>query len=233
MKDTSNSGFLEPVLGEQPSGAYPLTLLTYAALKPLGLDEKARSEYASFLDYAADAGQVSGTKYGQLPQGYVPLGDALRAQTRAAAQQVRTLTTTTTTTTTIAPTAPATSTPGVSSSGPRPPVTPQPARPAVTTSSVPAATGETTTTVPTSTTTTVPTSTTTTVPTSTTTAVRPTTPATGGPASKYAVVAFGASALAAALVSLELTKRARKVPSAGGSTSAGLDVVAGGVASGS
>ncbi len=48
----------------------------------------ARSDYAAFLDYAAGAGQTSGVLLGQLPRGYTPLPEELRAQTSAAAKTV-------------------------------------------------------------------------------------------------------------------------------------------------
>ncbi|MEY4230031.1 MAG: hypothetical protein RLZZ362_880, partial [Actinomycetota bacterium] len=102
MQDAGD-GFLRPALTSQPASAYPLTLLTYAALKPLSLDEQARREYAAFIEYAAGPGQIPGSKFGQLPIGFVPLPPAQQAQARAAAETVRTLqpaTTTTTTTTT-------------------------------------------------------------------------------------------------------------------------------------
>jgi hypothetical protein len=81
-------------------GAYPLTQLTYAAIRPLGLDATAREQYAAFLDYAAGPGQVvpkaepgkvGGLKIGQLPPGYAPLSPALEAQTTQAAATIRTI----------------------------------------------------------------------------------------------------------------------------------------------
>ena len=84
-------GVLEPATGSVSPGAYPLTTVNYAAIAPLALDAQARTEYAAFLDYASTAGQVSGTKLGQLPPGYVPLSPDLVARTAAAAQTVRDL----------------------------------------------------------------------------------------------------------------------------------------------
>ncbi len=84
--------FLEPSPATAPPGAYPLTALTYAAIAPLGLDATARREYAAFVDYAAGPGQEPGYEYGQLPPGYQPLPDGLRAQGRAAATRIRDLT---------------------------------------------------------------------------------------------------------------------------------------------
>jgi hypothetical protein len=72
-------------------GAYPLTALTYAAIAPLALDTQARSDYAAFLEYAADPGQVPGLERGQLPAGYAGLPSDLRAQTALAAVTVREL----------------------------------------------------------------------------------------------------------------------------------------------
>ena len=77
-------------LAAAPS-AYPLSVLSYAMVKPLNLDPAARSEYASFLEFAAGDGQISGIEPGRLPQGYAPLPQALRTQTVEAAQTVRTL----------------------------------------------------------------------------------------------------------------------------------------------
>jgi hypothetical protein len=71
--------------------AYPLTVLTYAALKPLSLDATARSEYASLLEYVGGDGQTPGLEPGRLPQGYAPLPEALRNQTIEAAKTVRNL----------------------------------------------------------------------------------------------------------------------------------------------
>jgi hypothetical protein len=69
--------------------AYPLTTLSYAAATPLTLDKTARSEYASFLDYAAGPGQQPGVEPGRLPVGYAPLPKGLRDQTLAAATLIR------------------------------------------------------------------------------------------------------------------------------------------------
>ena len=91
MIPSNVAGVLEPGLAVGNENAYPLTSLTYAAIAPLGLDSKARTEYAAFLDYAAGAGQESGSRLGQLPTGFVPLSADLEAQTVAAAQTVRDL----------------------------------------------------------------------------------------------------------------------------------------------
>jgi hypothetical protein len=93
------------------AGAYPLTLLTYAAAEPESLDATSRQNYANFLHYAAAAGQTAGVAIGQLPSGYAPLPAALQAQTDAAAATILNPpaqgTPTTTTTTTSPPAQPA------------------------------------------------------------------------------------------------------------------------------
>lgn len=70
-------------------GGYPLTMRTYAAINVCGADLASLQAYASFLDYAAAAGQVSGTKLGDLPLGYTPLSAADRAETRTTASALR------------------------------------------------------------------------------------------------------------------------------------------------
>lgn len=108
MRARSVPTVLEPDVASQPSGAYPLTILSYAVTAPLSLDTNARHDYAEFLRYAAGDGQREGLELGNLPPGYLPLTAELRAATLAAADTVETLqptpTTTTTSTTTTAPT---------------------------------------------------------------------------------------------------------------------------------
>jgi hypothetical protein len=84
--------FLEPSTATDARDAYPLSTLVYAALTPLSLDADARSDYAALIEYAVGPGQVQGFDLGQLPFGYVELGDTLRRQALEAASTVRTLT---------------------------------------------------------------------------------------------------------------------------------------------
>jgi len=63
-------------------------MLTYAAATPTSLDATDRQNYATFLQYAAGAGQVSGVEVGQLPPGYVPLPSALQSQALSAAATI-------------------------------------------------------------------------------------------------------------------------------------------------
>jgi len=71
-------------------GAYPLTMLSYAATTPDTLNAVSRRNYSAFLRYAAGAGQTVGLLPGDLPAGYVPLPAALDAETLAAASTVAT-----------------------------------------------------------------------------------------------------------------------------------------------
>jgi hypothetical protein len=89
MMQSSVEGVLQPDPASVTSGAYPLTLLTYAAVTPGPLDQAARNDYAAFVEYAAGPGQEPGLQFGKLPQGYAPLPDALRAQARDAAVAIR------------------------------------------------------------------------------------------------------------------------------------------------
>jgi hypothetical protein len=65
--------------------AYPWTSLTYAVVNVCTQTSKALSEYASMLNYATGAGQITGEAQGMLPFGYVPLQANLKAKAKAAA----------------------------------------------------------------------------------------------------------------------------------------------------
>ncbi|WP_262059397.1 hypothetical protein [Streptomyces sp. STR69] len=66
-------------------GAYPLTELVYAAVRPGKVSKAARQDYAALLRYASGAGQTQGADPGRLPYGYAPLTVKLRAQAGKAA----------------------------------------------------------------------------------------------------------------------------------------------------
>jgi hypothetical protein len=87
MEPTSTPGVVltNPSAG---GGAYPLTMLTYAAATPKDLNATSRKNYSAFLRYAAGAGQVQGVQPGQLPAGYEPLPASLTSQTLAAATAI-------------------------------------------------------------------------------------------------------------------------------------------------
>jgi hypothetical protein len=91
MVPEAGSQWLEPDPTVTAPGAYPLTALTYAAVTPLALDDAARQDYATFLEYAAGPGQVVGRELGQLPPGYAPLPPVLQAEAVVAAALVREL----------------------------------------------------------------------------------------------------------------------------------------------
>lgn len=71
------------------AGGYPLTLRTYAAINVCATSTADLTADATFLDYAAGAGQTSGTALGQLPLGYAPLSSADRATTSQVASALR------------------------------------------------------------------------------------------------------------------------------------------------
>jgi hypothetical protein len=74
------TGVLEPDPTTTAAGAYPLTMLTYAATEPETLTPAERQQYATFLLYAIGDGQTLGVETGQLPAGYVPLPGDLRLE---------------------------------------------------------------------------------------------------------------------------------------------------------
>ncbi|TCO62426.1 hypothetical protein [Actinocrispum wychmicini] len=68
--------------------AYPLTVMSYAAVVPSKIDKSAGADYANLLRYAVGDGQTVGIQPGQLPEGYTPLPNTFRDQTRAAATKI-------------------------------------------------------------------------------------------------------------------------------------------------
>lgn len=71
------------------SRGYPGTMAVYAGLPTAGLAKEAGEHYATFLDYAAGAGQEVGVSIGQLPSGYLPLTQPLRDYAAKVARAVR------------------------------------------------------------------------------------------------------------------------------------------------
>ncbi|MGI5247379.1 hypothetical protein [Dactylosporangium sp. CA-139066] len=59
------------------AGAYPLTSITYAAVR-LNQERDALADYAAFIKFAVNEGQTPGVDPGQLPHGYLPLPQPLR-----------------------------------------------------------------------------------------------------------------------------------------------------------
>jgi hypothetical protein len=91
MKDRDGTGILQPDQTAASPGAYPLTMLTYAAYAPLSLTAGERADYAGFLEFSAGKGQIPGFERGQLPAGYVPLTTELQAEAFLGASLMRTL----------------------------------------------------------------------------------------------------------------------------------------------
>ena len=83
MKDSDVAGVKVVDSAARVTGAYPLSMLTYAGVNVCAATRAELANYSQLLTFAAGAGQVSGDAKGQLPQGYVPLGPGLSAQTMA------------------------------------------------------------------------------------------------------------------------------------------------------
>ena len=122
---TAGAGALVPsgvkgVLQSDPStraaGAYPLTMLTYAATTPETLSPAERQAYATFILYAIGDGQTQGVEPGDLPAGYLPLPGSLRLQALKATDAILNPPAAATTTSPTATTGASTSTPSVATS---------------------------------------------------------------------------------------------------------------------
>ena len=87
MDPTRVDGVVRTNPKKQVRGAYPLSMLTYAAIN-LDQDQAARDDDVTFLRFAAGDGQTAGVEHGQLPAGYEALPNHLRRQTLAAAEAV-------------------------------------------------------------------------------------------------------------------------------------------------
>ncbi|HYS35873.1 MAG TPA: hypothetical protein VEO01_09600 [Pseudonocardiaceae bacterium] len=70
------------------AGGYPLVDVTYAAVRT-DQAPAALNDFATLIDFAAGPGQTQGVDPGQLPNGYLPLPDSLRAKATAAAVAIR------------------------------------------------------------------------------------------------------------------------------------------------
>jgi hypothetical protein len=85
---SDGSGTLQMNLTNKDPQAYPLTMVIYAMVPTSGLSHTKAAAVARFLDFAAGAGQTPGIRPGQLPAGYLPLPNSLRARTRKLAVEV-------------------------------------------------------------------------------------------------------------------------------------------------
>lgn len=88
MKPSGVMGVLRTDPRSTSAGAYPLTLLTYAATVPEKLTKKEGRDFAALLRFAVGSGQTPGVSAGTLPGGYAPLPKSLRGQTGAAADAI-------------------------------------------------------------------------------------------------------------------------------------------------
>jgi len=75
-------------LARKDPAAYPLTMVIYAVVPTGGISAAKAAKIAQFLDYVANQGQQTGTAAGDLAPGFLPLPNALRQQTLAAAYKV-------------------------------------------------------------------------------------------------------------------------------------------------
>jgi hypothetical protein len=93
MTPTSQPSVLEyDPAGSAAQGAptaYPLAMPVYAAADRSVTDDAVRADYATFIRYAATAGQEPGTTAGQLPGGYAPLPQSWRDQALLAADAIQ------------------------------------------------------------------------------------------------------------------------------------------------
>jgi hypothetical protein len=84
MKPSAATGVLQSNPSSTANGAYPLTMLTYAATRPETLSASQRALYAQFLSFVTGTGQTPGYDPGDLPPGYVSLPASLLAQDKTA-----------------------------------------------------------------------------------------------------------------------------------------------------
>ncbi|MFC6356682.1 hypothetical protein [Luethyella okanaganae] len=84
----AGSPIKQPDVTRMPDTAYPLTLLSYAAVNLTTSDAAARKDYALMINQVTTTGQERGTARGKLPAGYLPLTDAMKAQAKNAAEAI-------------------------------------------------------------------------------------------------------------------------------------------------
>lgn len=77
VQDPTSGMLVSPSEPAADSG-YPLSTLTYAVTNPCTQTATAVSNYADFLAFATGPGQTLGEAVGQLPEGYLPLANALK-----------------------------------------------------------------------------------------------------------------------------------------------------------
>jgi len=89
MTTPRNPAVREPDPTKMSNGSYPLAAINYAVIRPLGLPQADRNDYASFIDYVTGAGQTPGYGIGELPIGYASMPQTLRLQSAQAAKTIR------------------------------------------------------------------------------------------------------------------------------------------------
>ena len=77
VEDPSSGMLVRPSTPSEILG-YPLSTLTYAVTSPCTQTAEAVGDYASFLNYAINQGQIPGEQTGQLPGGYLPLSAEMK-----------------------------------------------------------------------------------------------------------------------------------------------------------
>jgi hypothetical protein len=88
LRSSAVAGVLQDDPSTSVPGAYPLTMLTYAAVAPEALTPATRQLYANFILYGTGDGQTPGVLPGSLPAGYVPLPAPLRLEALHAANAI-------------------------------------------------------------------------------------------------------------------------------------------------
>src|SRR5262249_41034264 len=85
-----SSGLLHVNPASPGKGGYPLVAVTYAAVSTMQ-SKTALNNYADLIAYAAGHGQTPGSDPGDLPPGYLPLPNNLKAQAEAVVSRLRAL----------------------------------------------------------------------------------------------------------------------------------------------
>ncbi|WIB25770.1 hypothetical protein [Curtobacterium sp. MCSS17_015] len=85
MRASTVPGVVVADPADRTPGAYPLSMLSYAAVNVCAATPEERRAYSGFIAYAAGKGQVQGERQGELPAGYVPLPAAMTTQSKTVA----------------------------------------------------------------------------------------------------------------------------------------------------
>lgn len=88
MTEVPGTGVLTESPTTKAAGAYPLTMVSYAATVPTLLQPDEGAAYASLIRYAVGDGQTPGVAPGELGDGYVPLPQSLRTTALGVARTI-------------------------------------------------------------------------------------------------------------------------------------------------